>query len=201
QFACGKYIESTVIPEHKSSQSTFDELQDELNRKLRVLIEEKSPNFEKRSFVNKLKDLYISSHIEAKGDEPLLDLMDKFGGWPVLESSQWNESNFNWFESYIKLRQIGVVDNMLISIFVDIDDKNSSKRVLYLDQPSLGLFDRDLLMKGMNDSSVAAYYDLMVKSAVLLGGQQNTAKKQMMEVLEFETLLANVFIEMFEFVT
>ncbi|CAG2181774.1 unnamed protein product, partial [Oppiella nova] len=54
---------------------------------------------------------------------------------------------------------------MLISIFVDIDDKNSSKRVLYLDQPSLGLFDRDLLMKGMNDSSVAAYYDLMVKSA------------------------------------
>jgi predicted metalloendopeptidase len=35
QFACGKWIESTVIPEHKSSQSTFDELQDELNKKLR----------------------------------------------------------------------------------------------------------------------------------------------------------------------
>ncbi len=35
QFSCGKWIESTVIPEHKSSQSTFDELQDELNKKLR----------------------------------------------------------------------------------------------------------------------------------------------------------------------
>jgi len=35
QFSCGKWIESTIIPEHKSSQSTFDDLQDDLNKKLR----------------------------------------------------------------------------------------------------------------------------------------------------------------------
>ena len=63
---------------------------------------------------------------------------------------------------------------------------------LQLDQPSLGLFDRDLLLKGMSDSSVSAYYELMVKSALLLGAKESVAKKQMMEVLEFETLLANV---------
>ncbi|CAG2122544.1 unnamed protein product, partial [Medioppia subpectinata] len=67
---------------------------------------------------------------------------------------------------------------MLITIFVDIDDKNNSRRVLYLDQPSLGLFDRDLLLKGMNDTSVSAYFDLMVKSAVLLGAQKDTAHRQ-----------------------
>ena len=44
----------------------------------------------------------------------------------------------------------------------------------------------------MNDTSVSAYYELMVKSAVLLGAKESVAKKQMMEVLEFETLLANV---------
>jgi hypothetical protein len=46
----------------------------------------------------------------------------------------------------------------------------------------------------MNDSSVSAYYNLMVKSAVLLGADESLAKKQMMEVLDFETLLANVTI-------
>ncbi len=143
-----------------------------------------------------------------------MHLLNEFEGWPVLQALHLNESNFDWFESYIKLRQIGLIDNSLISIFVESDDKNSSKRVLYvrnkliliinvfefnfilkhaqLDQPSFGLYDRDLLLKGVNDSSVLAYYDLMVKSAVLLGANQKIAKKQMMEVLEFETLLANV---------
>ena len=82
QFACGKWIETTIIPEHKSSQSTFDDLQDELNKKLRslyfiyffnsqnlteifkyfqtVLIEEKSVEYEKKSFVKKIKNLYKS---------------------------------------------------------------------------------------------------------------------------------------------
>ena len=57
--------------------------------------------------------------------------MKEFGGWPVLHSD-WNESEFNWFESYIKLRRIGLIDSLLVSIFVDIDDKNSSKRDLYV---------------------------------------------------------------------
>ncbi|XP_054166758.1 neprilysin-2-like [Oppia nitens] len=201
QFSCGKWIESTVIPEHKSSQSTFDELQDELNKKLRVLIEENHNNNNvinndnKMPIVTKIKDLYYScmntSIIEKIGDKPLVDLLLKFGGWPVIEPTKWDENNFNWFDSYIKLRQYGLYDNVLMAIFVDIDDKNTSKRALYLDQLSVGLYDRDLLLKGLNDSSVLAYYELMVKSAVLLGADKTVAKKQMKEVLDFETQLAN----------
>ena len=34
--------------------------------------------------------------IEKKGLEPLLSLLKKFGGWPVLEDN-WNEANFKWY--------------------------------------------------------------------------------------------------------
>ena len=34
--------------------------------------------------------------IEEKGLEPLLSLLKKFGGWPVLEDN-WNEANFKWY--------------------------------------------------------------------------------------------------------
>ena len=53
------------------------------------------------------------------------------GGWPVLQPD-WNDSDFDWFKSYINLRRIGLTDTILVSIFVDIDDKNSSKRDLYV---------------------------------------------------------------------
>lgn len=45
---------------------------------------------------------------------------------------------------------------------------------------------------GINDSSVAAYYKLMVESAVNLGAEKSEAETQMLQVLNFETQLANV---------
>lgn len=35
QFSCGQWIDSAIIPEHKSSVSSFEEVQDELNKRLR----------------------------------------------------------------------------------------------------------------------------------------------------------------------
>lgn len=46
--------------------------------------------------------------------------------------------------------------------------------------------------KGLNDSAVAAYYSLMVQSATILGAERREAEAQMLEVLAFETQLANV---------
>ena len=37
--------------------------------------------------------------IEEKGLTPLLDLLKKFGGWPVLEDD-WNEDNFKWYGTF-----------------------------------------------------------------------------------------------------
>lgn len=48
------------------------------------------------------------------------------------------------------------------------------------------------LAPGLNDSAVAAYYSLMVESAVILGAERREAEQQLLDVLNFETTLANV---------
>lgn len=63
---------------------------------------------------------------------------------------------------------------------------------MQLDQSSLGMPDRKYLMKGLNDTTVQAYYQLMVNSAVLLGANRSFAEKEMKDALMFEMQLANV---------
>ena len=52
---------------------------------------------------------------------------------------------------------------------------------------------------GLNDSAVAAYYSLMVESAVLLGAERREAEQQLRDVLNFETTLANVSLTILRF--
>lgn len=55
--------------------------------------------------------------------------------------------------------------------------------------------DRSYFIRGLNDSSTAAYFNMMVKSALLLGANEIDAKSELMESLEFETTLAKVSFE------
>lgn len=65
--------------------------------------------------------------------------------------------------------------------------------VFQVDQGSLGLPNRKYLLKGMNDSTVSAYYDTMVDMALALGAQNKSrVQQEMMDVIHFETKLANV---------
>ena len=62
-----------------------------------------------------------------------------------------------------------------------------------VDQGSLGLPNRKYLLKGINDSTVSAYYETMVDIALALGAQNKTrVREEMMDVINFETKLANV---------
>lgn len=48
------------------------------------------------------------------------------------------------------------------------------------------------MIKGMNDTLVKAYYNYMVDLAVLYGAEEERAKKELMESMQFEMNLANV---------
>ena len=71
------------------------------------------------------------------------------------------------------------------------DLRNSSWRVLDLDQPTLGI-SRDYLVAGLQHTEVAAYLAYMVDVATMLGADRQQAEVEMLEVVKFEMELANI---------
>lgn len=71
----------------------------------------------------------ISAVIEQQGLDPLLNILRKLGGWPILEN-QWNETEFNWKESVYKFRKMGYSVDYFIDFSIGVDLKNSTKRII-----------------------------------------------------------------------
>lgn len=193
-FACGGFLETTNIPDDKTSVNTFTEISDELQNQLRTSIEEKSAPNEPKPF-KLAKNLYKAcmnkTLIEQQGLQPLLNILQKLGGWPVLEGENWNETDFNWKESVYKFRKMGYSVDYFIDFSIGVDLKNSTRRIIDLDQASLGL-SREYLSKGFDEKIVQAYYSYMVDIAEILGGDKATAKTELKQSLEFEMELANI---------
>ena len=216
QFACGGYLEKvgsslcpflslilltkkifqTVIPEDRSRTSMFSEVGDKLNEQMKGMLEQRITVSDPRPY-QLAKSLYQScmdtSTIEARGVQPLLSVLRAMGGWPLLDGDSWDKNNpqFKWYELVWRFRELGYSVDYLLDFSVTADLKNSSWRVLDIDQPALGL-SREYLLKGLQDVQVGAYYSYMIEVATMLGAPKDQAELQMLEVLMFETQLANI---------
>lgn len=73
--------------------------------------------------------------LKRRGQQPLLDLLDLLGGWPILNAG-WTGKSFDWIELMAKLRLYN--NDILISEWVGPDIKNSDEFVIQFDQTSLG---------------------------------------------------------------
>ena len=104
-----------------------------------------------------------TDRIEKIGLEPLKNMLKKLGGWPVLEGDKWDEDNFTWIDTVYKFRENGYSTDYLIDFSVVTDSKNSSWRVIDIDQASLGM-SREYLINGMEDDDVISYFNYMVST-------------------------------------
>ena len=143
-----------------------------------------------------------TERIEERGVAPLVTVLQAMGGWPVLEGDSWVQEGFKWFDIVYKFREEGFSVDYLVDFSVTTDLRNSSLRILDLDQPRLRL-KRKYMMKGEMDMDASArplklnmytqaYLTYMTDVAVLLGTEKKEAEKQMREVLEFEIKLLNI---------
>ncbi|XP_071439614.1 endothelin-converting enzyme homolog isoform X2 [Hetaerina americana] len=111
----------------------------------------------------------------------------------TVESKHWWNPD-NW----VLQKTIQVLRNRygmggLFSWAVEEDDRNSSRHVIQIDQASFTLLSREnYLNKTANEKVLKAYLDYMTKIGVLLGGEENSTKRQMSDVINFETELANI---------
>ncbi|XP_038190809.1 membrane metallo-endopeptidase-like 1 [Arvicola amphibius] len=204
QYACGGWLRHHVIPETNSRYSVFDILRDELEVILKGVLEDSS--LKDRPAVEKAKTLYRScmneSVIEKRDSQPLLDILDVVGGWPVA-MDKWSEMVGPKWELE---RQLAVLNSqfnrrVLIDLFIWNDDQNSSRHVIYIDQPTLGMPSREYYFNEGNSHKVReAYLQFMVSVATMLRKDMNLpndnslVEKEMAQVLALEAHLANATV-------
>uniref|UniRef100_A0A8C2MFK7 Membrane metallo-endopeptidase-like 1 n=1 Tax=Cricetulus griseus TaxID=10029 RepID=A0A8C2MFK7_CRIGR len=145
--------------------------------------------------------LPFSGVIEKRDSQPLLDILDVVGGWPVA-MEKWTETMGKWELE----RQLAVLNSqfnrrVLIDLFIWNDDQNSSRHVIYIDQPTLGMPSREYYFSDGNNQRVReAYLQFMTSVATMLRKDLNLPKdknlveKEMAQVLELETHLANATV-------
>ncbi|KAK6631135.1 hypothetical protein RUM43_014231 [Polyplax serrata] len=194
QYACGTWNKKHIIPEDRSSISTFEIMADQLQVILKGVLEE--PFGENETIISatrKAKLFYKScmnlQQIGKIGDAPLRQVLKSLGGWPVA-TRDWKPPSFSVETLLGKLRG-DYNEGVLIEQWVGPDDKNSSAHILQLDQMQLALPSRDYYLKMGNNVELKAYHRYMTQIAILLGADDKTAEAELEEVIKFEVQLAN----------
>lgn len=183
-FACGNFINKKSIPNDKTQIHSFAVLRKEIKKQIQTVIEMPIVPEEPKIF-KIIKTFYKScmntSAIEKAGLEQITKIMNSIGGWPVIATNDWNENKFNLSDASCQLFKFGI----------GVDSKNSTKKIIELDQPSLGL-PREYFLKDFDDKIVKAYYDYMVDIAVLFSANLDAAKHDLMKVLILEKEIAKI---------
>ncbi|XP_058790779.1 neprilysin-2-like [Phymastichus coffea] len=196
QFACGKFLKESVIPESKHSVSTFTLAEKKLQQQLRISLERKMDQKAPRTF-KVLQSFYNSCSDIAKINETstneMLDILKKLGDWPVLVGQSWNASDFDWKKLIYQMRAMGYTEamNCFIEIGIEISDEKNKRYIITLDQASTGL-EQEYLSKGFQNKIVQAYYKYMTNLAEVLGAGEQQSKKDLRDALEFEIDLAKI---------
>ena len=184
----------TLIPDDKSKWNSFEPIKEEIFIQGRTLLEaeQAEDDFEAYQLArDHYKACVNEEKLEELGVEPMQQKLKEFGGWPVVEDNNWAlESNFSVWEWTYKACREGFEKDHLIEFEISVDDKNTSWRIISLDQADLGM-SREYLIKGFDDKDVQFYYRYMLETALLFGAKPDRAKKEMKEALLFEIELAN----------
>ncbi|RZF31949.1 hypothetical protein LSTR_LSTR012419 [Laodelphax striatellus] len=197
QYACGSWVRANPIPDGKSLWGTFTKLdqQNQLvvkNALQRPIVDMKS-KAEQKAKLYYLSCMDPNDTVEALGAKPMIDLLTEVGGWNI---SNTNFSLHNWsLQKKLQILQNKYNMGGLFTWAVMEDDRNSSMYIIQVDQGGLTLPTRDTyLNKTANEKILKEYLEYMTKLGVLLGGEENSTREQMRDVIEFETRVAEITI-------
>ena len=151
KFACGNFIKDTVLPQYKTSISSFSIVRcvfrevfpnnlrfntcfsDMVDEQLRTLLEKPIKDTDARAFVL-VKSIYQAcmntTEIEAHSLEDLKKTIKGIGGWPVVEGPEWNERLFDWTSTMYEFMKLGFNSDIFFEFSVTPDMTNSSRNSL-----------------------------------------------------------------------
>ena len=154
QFSCGGFLEKTFIPEDKSWVSSFTPLGDKVKERKRKLLEAEPGPLEPNVYQS-ARNLYKSCMDEEEIDKNSKSQLKKY--LVSIGQENWFDSKTDLYRLIEKSAKLGFSPS-IFSIGITADNQNSSRRIIHVDEPRLGL-PRDYLIKGPDDKVVKAYYN------------------------------------------
>lgn len=200
QYACGRWIRMNPIPEGKSIWGTFDRLWQDNQVAMKAILEQPPESLQSES-EKKAQRYYqscldVNETMEALGGQPVLDLLDKIGGWPAIDNAAGRKGRWD-FQAALQTAHNVMNMGGFFTWAVAEDDKNSTRHVIQMDQSGLTLPNRDYyLNKTDKDEILNAYLDYMTKVGMLLNSSAdpNRTRSHMKDVIELETRIAGITV-------
>ncbi|XP_033212280.1 neprilysin-2-like [Belonocnema kinseyi] len=196
KFACGNFLKTAAIPNNNEPVDRYSSLAKEVREQTKKVIE-KPVQPEEPKWMKLTKNFYKAcmdtKAIDKNNLSTELRHLKEAGGWPVLEN-KWVEKNFDWKRTNYRMQKLGYNIYYLFDFdVVDIGPPYEKKHGLYIDQPILTL-GREVLIKGIKDPTVTEYYKYMVDVAVIFGANEDRAKNELKDALDFEINLATICV-------
>lgn len=71
--------------------------------------------------------------LNAAGIEPMVELLDKYGGWPVTKgANEWNDNDWDWLKVKRQTFEDGFLDDLIFAFRIYPDEKDSSKLGIFV---------------------------------------------------------------------
>uniref|UniRef100_A0A669DJG0 Endothelin converting enzyme like 1 n=1 Tax=Oreochromis niloticus TaxID=8128 RepID=A0A669DJG0_ORENI len=208
-FACGGWLRRHGIPEDKLSYGIITAIgehnEEKLQRLLLEPIRRRGPNSAER----KVKEFYRSciniQEIDKLGSDPMMEVIDSCGGWDLVGAppgaAGWEREGAPQrpdFNELLYRTQGEYSTAVFFSLTVNVDDKNSSRNAIRIDQEGLTLPERSLYLGQDEDSTkiLTAYKGLMERLLSMLGAHNATQKST--EIIQLETRLANITVSEYD---
>ncbi|XP_068945259.1 endothelin-converting enzyme-like 1 isoform X1 [Petaurus breviceps papuanus] len=196
-FACGGWLRRHGIPEDKLTYGTIAAIGEQNEERLRRLLARPSggpggsAQRKVRAFFRSCLDM---AEIERLGPRPMLEVIEDCGGWDLRGGGA-----HSWDLNRLLYKAQGVYSAAaLFSLTVSLDDKNSSRYVIRIDQDGLTLPERTLYLAQDEESEkiLAAYRVFMERLLSLLGAE--AVEQKALEILQLEQRLANITVSEYD---
>lgn len=76
--------------------------------------------------------------LNARKSSELLNRIEEYGFWPIIHRTKWHSDKFDLTKLLVDVGQSRAID-VFIDVYVSLDQKNVSRRLLNFDQGGLGL--------------------------------------------------------------
>lgn len=72
----------------------------------------------------------MSYCIFSLGVQPLMDILERYGGWPVIKGDNWKSDGWDWLEMSKNMSNDGLLANFIFNVKISDDIANSTNNII-----------------------------------------------------------------------